>query len=278
MERVFNEENGFEAFTFFDKEHGPQLEAARGFIADGVDYLLLSAAEMVGWDGVLKDAQEAGVKVFLFDRLIDAPADLFEAAVVSDMRNQGINATNWILAQDFGPDGPKVVHIQGQMGSAAQIGRTEPFMEAVEDGKIKLVYQLTASWSEETAKEIVESVIASEGPGSFNVVYAENDGMAAGAMAALQDAGISHGVGGDVAIIGVDANKWALRHVLNGEWNLNVQCSPFQADVILGFIQTLESGGTLNIPADKIVINPERIFEAGNITEADIATYGLGDE
>jgi len=164
------------------------------------------------------------------------------------------------------------------MGSAAQIGRTDPFMEAVDNGDIELVFQQTATWSEEEAKAIVESVIASKGPGSFNVVYAENDGMAAGAMAALDDAGISHGVGGDVYIIGVDANKWALRHVLNGDWNLNVQCSPFQADVILGFIQTLEAGGSLNIPADKIVINPERYFEAGNITEGDIQSYGLGDE
>ena len=278
MERVFNEANGYEVSTAFSLQNDQQIIDARGFIADGVDYLLLSAAEMVGWDAVLREAQEAGIKVFLFDRLVDAPSSLFEAAVVSDMHNQGIMARDWILRQDFGADGPKVVHIQGQMGSAAQIGRTEPFMEAVDDGRITLVFQQTATWSEDTAKDIVESVIASQGAGSFNVVYAENDGMAQGAMIALQNAGISHGLGGDVYIIGVDANKWALRHVLNGDWNLNVQCSPFQASVIHGFISTLEAGGTLNVPPDKIVINEERYFEAGVITEADIQQYGLGDE
>ena len=276
MERVFNETNGYEVSTFFSLVNDEQINAARGFIADGVDYLLLSAAETVGWDAVLGEAKEAGIRVFLFDRMVDAPADLFEAAVVSDMHNQGIMARDWILRQDFGADGPKVVHIQGAMGSAAQIGRTEPFMEAVNDGRITLVEQQTATWSEKTAKEIVETVIARGD--SFNVVYAENDGMAQGAMVALQDAGISHGAGGDVYIIGVDANKWALRHVLNGDWNLNVQCSPFQAAVIHGFIQTLEDGGTLNIPGDKIVINEERYFETGVMTEADIQQYGLGDE
>ena len=43
------------------------------------------------------------------------------------------------------------------------------------------VTQQTATWDEATAKQIVESVINSGE--KFNVVYAENDGMAKGAAA-----------------------------------------------------------------------------------------------
>ena len=274
MERVFTAANGYEASMQYSLLNDEQLNYARGFIADGVDYLLISAAETVGWDAVLRDAKEAGIKVFLFDRMLDVPLDLYEAAVVSDMANQGKLAMEWLTAQHL-PE-YNVIHIQGAMGSDAQLGRTGAFDAEVEAGRMNVVTQQTATWSEEQAKAIVESVIASGDP--FNVIYAENDGMAKGAVAALDDAGIPHGTAeGGVIIIGVDANKWALREVLAGNWNLNVQCSPFQADVIHQFIQKLEQGQSISVPANKKVISEERYFDAVTITEAEIAQYGLGD-
>jgi len=275
MERVFCAANGYDAGMQYSISNDDQLNYARGFINDGVDYLLISAAETVGWDAVLKDANEAGIKVFLFDRMLDVPINLYEAAVVSDMANQGKLAMEWLKAQNL----PRydVIHIQGAMGSDAQLGRTGAFDAEVAAGRMNKVFQQSATWDEGVAKEIVESVIASQGRDSFNIIYAENDGMAAGAVAALQDAGISHGVNGDVIIIGVDANKWALREVIAGNWNLDVQCSPFQADVIHGFIQQLEAGQSISVPADKKVISEERYFDAATITEAEIAQYGLGD-
>ena len=47
----------------------------------------------------------------------------------------------------------------------------------------------------------------------FNVIYAENDDMAKGAVAALDKANISHGVGKDVIVMGFDCNKWALEEL-----------------------------------------------------------------
>ena len=270
FERVFNEANGYDVRVFYSLNNDEQLNAAKQFITDGVDYMLISAAATDGWEGVLRDAQEVGTRVFLFDRMMNVDEDLFEAAVVSDMANQGDLAMEWLLAQDL--DEIRVVHIQGAMGSDAQIGRTAAFDREVEAGNMIKVVQQTATWDEAAAKAIVEAVIASGD--DFNVVYAENDGMARGAVAALQDAGISHGVDGDVIIIGVDANRWALRELLAGNWNLNVQCSPFQADVIDAMISTLEAGGSIT---SKIVISEERYFDARTITQAEIDRYGLGD-
>ena len=58
-------------------------------------------------------------------------------------------------------------------------------------------------------QQIVQAVIDSGE--SFNVIYTENDDMAKGAVAALDTANISHGVGKDVIIMGFDCNKWALQ-------------------------------------------------------------------
>ncbi len=270
FERVFCAENGYVAKTFYSLKNDEQLAAAQQFITDGVDYLLISAAETTGWDEVLASAQENGIKVFLFDRRIDCDESLYEAAVVSDMMNQGKLAVQWLL--DLKLDAYNVIHIQGAMGSDAQIGRTTPLDEQFAAGTMVKIAQQTATWDEAEAKKIVEAVI--NAGTDFNIIYAENDGMARGAVAALDEHGITHGVDGKVIVMGFDCNKWALRELLAGNWNYDGQCSPFQADVIDGMIKKLEAGETLE---QKLVISEEKGFDAKTITQADIDAYGLGE-
>ena len=273
FEAVFSAENGYEAKTFYSLKNDEQLSAAQQFITDGVDYLLISAAETTGWDAVLASAQENGIPVFLFDRMIDCDESLYEAAVVSDMANQGKLAVEWLIAQNL--EAYNIIHIQGAMGSDAQLGRTgavDAQVAAADNWKI--VVQQTATWDEAEAKKIVESVINSGE--DFNIVYAENDGMARGAVAALDEAGITHGVGGKVIVMGFDCNRWALREVLAGNWNYDGQCSPFQAKVISDLIQKLEAGEALGLESKKI-ISEEKGFDAATITQADIDAYGLGE-
>jgi len=268
LERVFCEENGYDVSTFFSLNNDEQLNAAAQFITDGVDYMLISAAATDGWETVLTDAQEAGVKVILFDRMLNADESLYEAAIVSDMAQEGITAVTWLKSQNL--DEYNVIHIQGVMTSDAQKGRTAALDAEFEAGTMNKVVQQTANWSEDEAKAIVESVINSGE--SFNVIYAENDGMAKGAVAALDEAGITHGVGKEVIIMGFDCNKWALEELLAGNWNYDGQCSPFVADTINEMIQTLEAGGTLE---SKKVISEERGFDATTITQEDVDAYGL---
>lgn len=268
FEKVFTAENGYELQTFYSLKNDEQLAAARTFITDGVDVLLISAAETTGWDEVLKDAKEAGIKVYLFDRMIEVDEDLYEYAVVSDMPAEGELAVNWLLGQNL--EAYNVIHIQGAMGSDAQIGRTGALDAQFEAGTMKKVVQQTATWDEAEAKKIVESVINSGE--DFNVIYAENDGMARGAVAALDEAGITHGVDGKVVVMGFDCNKWALREVLAGNWNYDGQCNPFQAQVLSDLIKGEATSET------KKIYSVEQGFDATNLTEELILEIGLGEE
>ena len=207
--------------------------------------------------------------------MIDCDPALFEAAVVSDMAKEGETAVDWLLEQKL--DAYNVIHIQGAMGSDAQLGRTGALDEQFASGKMTKVVQQTATWDEAEAKKIVESVINSGD--AFNVIYAENDGMAKGAVAALDEAGITHGVDKDVIVMGFDCNKWALRELQAGNWNYDGQCSPFQAQVISDMIHTLEAGGSIEgLNENKQIISVEKGFDARTITEDDILTYGLGED
>lgn len=270
LKAAFSEENGFDASFAYSLKNDEQITAAQKFIQDGVDYLLLSAADTAGWDSVLKDAQDAGIHVILFDRTIDADPSLYSASIVSDMDKEGETAVAWLESQNL--DEYNVIHIQGVMGSAAQKGRSGALDNKVasDPSKWKIVTQQTAEWNAEKAQQIVQSVIDSGE--KFNVIYAENDDMAKGAVAALDAANISHGVGKDVIIMGFDCNKWALQELLDQNWNYDGQCNPFQSEYILQVIDELEKG---NEPAEKTIVMNEKGFDATTITADDVESYGI---
>ena len=268
LKAMFCEANGYDASFAYSLKNDEQITSAQKFIQDGVDYLLLSAADTSGWDSVLKDAQDAGVRVILFDRTIDASDSLYEASIVSDMDKEGETAANWLKDQNLGEY--NIIHLQGVMGSAAQQGRSGALDTLAKENGWNIVQQQTAEWNAEKAQQIVQSVIDSGE--KFNVIYAENDDMAKGAVEALDKANISHGVDKDVVVMGFDCNKWALEELLNKNWNYDGQCNPFQAKYIDDVIKKLENGETLS---EKTIIMEEKGFDATTITQEDVDNYGI---
>ena len=268
MRATFTEENGYKATFYNNNDAAQQIATAQQMVQDEVDFLLLSPASTTGWDTVLQDAQTAGTQVILFDRKLEADESMYAAAVVSDMPAEGKTAVDWLAAQ--GLDEYNIIHIQGHMGSDAQLGRTGALDEKVAaEGNWNYVTQQTADWDEATARTITQSVIDSGKP--FNVIYAENNGMARGAVAALDAAGITHGKDGDVIVMGFDSDKWAFEAVLEGSWNYMGLCNPLQADTVDGIIKDLAAG---NAPAQKIIYTPEQGFDCDTLTQADVDTYG----
>ena len=267
MNNVFSKENGYDAKQTNTGDNSEQIAAAKGYIRDGVDYLLISAANASGWDDTLKSAKAAGVTVILFDRPIDTDKSNYQAALLSDMAYEGNTATEWVLS--LGLDPINLVLIRGQLGSGAEIGRSAAVLKAAEEGKLNIVADGTGgdSWSLEEARKVVEAAIAAGK--DFNVIYAQNDGMAQGAVQALEAAGISHGKDGKVKIIGFDFNRFALRNVQAGYWNANMQCNPRQAGEISEWIK---SG---NIPGG-IVYQEELLVTTDTITDEIIDKWGNG--
>ncbi len=268
MRATFTEENGYDATFYNNNDAAQQIATAQQMIQDEVDFLLLSPGSTTGWDTVLQDAADAGTQIILFDRMLEADESAYVAAVVSDMAAEGETAVTWLEEQEL--DEYNIIHIQGHMGSDAQLGRTGALDEKVEaEDNWNYVTQQTADWNEETARTIVQSVIDSGE--EFNVIYAENNGMARGAVAALDANGITHGKDGDVIVIGFDSDKWAMESVLNGEWNYMGLCNPMQAEKVDQIIKDLMEGVE---PEEKIIYSDEPGFDCETITEEDVETFG----
>ena len=146
LKAMFTEENGYDASFAYSLKNDEQIAAAQKFIQDEVDYLLISAAGTSGWDSVLQDAQAAGIQVILFDRTIDADESLYVASIVSDMAKEGQTAVDWLASQNL--ETYNIIHIQGVMGSAAQIGRTGALDEQIAaNDNWNMVTQQTAEWN-----------------------------------------------------------------------------------------------------------------------------------
>jgi simple sugar transport system substrate-binding protein len=182
------------------------------------------------------------------------------------MAYEGEKAVEWVLGLDL--DEINLILIRGQMGSAAEIGRSAAVLDAAKAGKLNIVADGTGgdSWSLEEARKVVEAAIAAGK--DFNVIYAQNDGMAQGAVQALEAAGISHGKGGKVKVIGFDFNRFALRNVQAGYWDADMQCNPRQAAQISEWIK---SG---NMPSG-IVYQEELLVTTDTITDEIIEKWGI---
>ena len=267
MVQAFSAENGYRLILEdAQQKQEKQITAIRNFINQGVDYIVLAPTTENGWDTVLAEARAAGIPVILVDRRIEVEDEsLFTCWVGSDFRREGDTAARWM--EENLPETLRIVHLQGNIGSSAQIGRTEGLMAALQKHPgWELVFQAPGDFTQAKGQELIESLLREKT--AFDVIYSENDNMAYGAIDALKAAGLVPGRDG--SILSFDASAAALRLVLGGEINLDVECNPLHGPRVRAIIEQLRRGET---PAKYTYVD-ETSFDVENLTEEIIAQRG----
>ena len=267
MKSTFSEENGYSLdLVDCDNDNAAQLEAVRTFISKDMDYIVIAPIQSAGWDTVLQEAQDAGIPVIIADREIEASDDLYDAWVGTNTTNEGITAGNW-LAEYLGDKDANILVIEGSVGASAALGRTEGFNQvAGEHDNWKILDSQSGDFTQAGGQEVMESFIKSY-EGQFNVVVCQNDNEAYGAMDAMDAAGITYGVDGDVTLISFDATHDGLQYTLDGKINCNVECNPIQAEVVKGVIEKMQAGEEF----EKTTLVEDQAFVAPGI-ESEYAT------
>ena len=259
---VFSAENGYElSFVDCDNDNAAQLEAVRSFIEQGVDYIIIAPIETAGWNTVLAEAKTAGIPVIIADRSVDADPSEYTTRVGTDMVKEGETAGNWLAEYMAGKEA-NILVIEGSVGSSAAIGRTDGFNAIAKDHpEWKIIDSQSGNFDQATGQQVMESFLKSY-PGQFNVVVAQNDNMAYGAMDAMDAAGVTYGMGGDVVLVSYDATKAGLTYTLEGKINANVECNPIQAGFVKDVITKLQAGETV----DAFTLVVDQAFCAPGIT------------
>ena len=261
-QEVFSEENGYELlFNDADNDSAVQLDAIRNFIQQGVDYIIVDPIVSTGWDAVLTECDDAGIPVIVIDRTID-DSDKYVSWVGSDFKTEGLACGEWLkaYAEAKGITEINALVIEGSTGASATIGRTDGFKEVADREGWTILDSQNGDFTEAGGQEVMESYCQSYA-GQFNVVICQNDNEAYGAMTAMDAAGVSYGVDGDVIIVSFDSNKPAVQHVLEGNMNATFECNPMAAPFVDEVIKQLEAGET----PEKEIYMEESWFAAEDI-------------
>ena len=264
MNDTFSEDNGYRlVFRDAQQRQENQISAIREFISQKVDYIVFAPVTEEGWDEVLGEAKAAGIPVIIVDRMIStSDHSLYTCWVGSDFRNEGDVAVAWMEEAFRDREGLRIVHLQGSMGSSAQIGRTEGLDAGVANNPgWEVISRASGDFNQMGGKERMEYILTQFS--SFDVLYCENDNMAFGAMEAMDAAGMFYGVGREVVVISFDATNAGLIATLEGSINYNVECNPMHGPRVEAIIAQLERGET----PDKLAYVTEVAFDAMTITQ-----------
>lgn len=263
MKGTFTEANGYTLiFDDAQQKQENQLKAVRNFIQQDVDYIVIAPVTETGWDTVLQEAKDVGIPVVIVDRMIDVSDDsLYTAWVGSNFLQEGYDAVTWLedylTANNRGDEAINIVTLQGTIGSSAQIGRTNGVEEKMgnHDNWTMLARQ-TGEFTQAKGQEVMESFLKTYD--DIDVVIAENDNMAFGAIDAIKAAGKTCGPEGDVIIISFDAVAAAFDSMIAGDMNVSVECNPLHGPRVAEIIQKLEKGEAV----DKIAYVEEGVYPA----------------
>jgi simple sugar transport system substrate-binding protein len=231
-----------------------QIKAVRGFIAQGVDAIILAPVVETGWEPVLQEAKQSKIPVILVDRGIKTSDEsLFATLIASDFVAEGRMAAEWLVKKTGGK--ANIIELQGTPGAAPAIDRKKGFEEGIKGHpEMKIIASQSGDFRRSGGKEVTEALL--KGPGaSVTAVYAHNDDMALGAIQALEEAGKKPGA--DVIVVSIDGVKGAFEAMVAGKLNCTVECNPLLGPLAFDAAEKALKGETL----PKRTVVPDRVFD-----------------
>ncbi|MBL4767669.1 MAG: substrate-binding domain-containing protein [Rhodobacteraceae bacterium] len=177
-----------------------QVADVENFIRQEVDAILISPKEAAGLTGVVEQATDAGIPVFVLDRNVET--EKYVQWIGGDNALTGVAAGKFALDALGGAGNAKgnIVEIWGGLGITATFERSDGFHDAFEgeDGVTFLLDQQSGDWKQDQAYDIMSTALRNYE--DITMVYGHNDPMAYGAFLAAKDAGREE----DIIFIGVD--------------------------------------------------------------------------
>ncbi|HEX8630407.1 MAG TPA: ABC transporter substrate-binding protein [Catenuloplanes sp.] len=232
-----------------------QISAIRTFIQKKVDVIAFSPKEVTGWDGILKEAKDAGIPVVLTDRAVDSPdKSLYVSFLGSDFVEEGKKAGQWLLQDSQAATGPvNIVELQGSTGSAPAIDRKKGFADVIAaDPKFKVIASQTGEFTKAKGKEVMAAFLTAHK--DIDVVYAHNDDMVLGAIEAIEEAGKKPGT--EIKMITVDGIKPAFEAMAAKKINVIVECNPLLGPQLMEIVKKVVA----KQPVEARILTKEGVF------------------
>lgn len=255
-------------FSDAQQKQENQIKAIRSFIAQGVDIIAFVPIVETGWDTVLKEAKDAKIPVIIVDRDLKVEDDsLYVAKIGTNMQTEGEKGFEWLakyanekqLKPRDGGQKLNIVVLEGTVGSTAALGRTKGFNDAMaaspDKDKFNILASQTGEFTRQKGQEVMESFLKSYG-NKIDILVAQNDDMALGAIQAIEAAGMKPGQ--DITILSFDGVKGIFQAMIEGKSNCTVECNPLQGELLMETAKKVLAGEKV----DKVVYVDEGVFPA----------------
>ncbi len=260
-------------FSDAQQKQENQIRAIRTFISQKVDVIGFVPIVETGWDNVLREAKRAKIPVVVMDRDLKVSDDsLYTAKIGTDSAEEGRRAFKWIdeyvtknnVKPRNGGDTINIVVLEGTVGASAAVGRTKGFNEAFNassnKGKYKILASQTGDFTRQKGQEVMESFLKTY-RNDIDVLFAQNDDMALGAIQAIEAAGLKPAK--DIIIVGADAVKGMFQAMIEGKANATVECNPLQGDLFFETCKKILKGESV----PKSVYVDEGVYDASTAAE-----------
>ena len=208
-----------EATTDEGDETGQQT-LVENAVNQGVDAIMASPISDANLTTAVENAQDANMPVINVNDGLIAIADYYCAP---NAYQNGYLAAEWV-SKKLGDKG-QVGIVVGMAKAFAARERTQGFKDWIADNNsgLEVVAEQNADWDRQKAKELAATWII-QYP-DMKAIFCNNDDMALGVIAALNQSGYNTGAEGgkSIAVIGVDATDAAIEAIKAGKMTATVK-------------------------------------------------------
>jgi ribose transport system substrate-binding protein len=259
--------------TNANEDTAKQIADLDSLIAQGVDILIFPPRESQAIAPSVVKAHAAGIPVILIDRDVDhaiaQPGVHYITFIGSDFVDQGRRAAEWLATEMNGE--AKIIQLEGTTGSDPAIDRKKGFEDYLAGNfrgtptpegafpGMEIIASQDGDFQRAIGREVMQTLLQAHP--DVNAVYAHNDEMAIGAIAALQEAGRTPGE--DVILVSIDGENAALDAILDGTLGASVESSPFFGPIAFETMHAYIAGE--DIP-DWVKVE-DRFFDESNAAE-----------
>jgi ABC-type sugar transport system substrate-binding protein len=245
-----------------------QVSDVDSMIAQKVDAIFLAPREEKPLAAAVLKAKAAGIPVILLDRNVDETQAKggrdYVCFIGSDFIKEGQRTAEWLIKKTNGT--AKIIELEGTTGSSPANDRKKGFDDTIKAQKgMTILASQTGNFARDEGRKVMETLLQAHP--DVTAVYAHNDEMAIGAIAALEAAGKKPGT--DIVVVSIDGEKDALQAIVDGKMGATCECNPRFGPKAF---ETLDKyAGGEQIPAK--IINPDNFFDATNAKDNLATSY-----
>jgi len=243
-----------------------QLADVEDMLSRQIDLLIINPADPEGAVAATRSAAAAGVPVFIMDNSISPEADYVSMIQSNNLAN-GEQVGQW-LANKMGKTEIKLGILSGNQGNLLGVDRrigvikgiVEEQLRQFSETNFKVVTQGWGDWAQEGGLSAAEDMLVASP--DMNVLVAENDSMALGAVKAIENAGKEDDI---LVLAAADGQKEALELIKEGKYGATGLNNPAlvaetTVDTAIKYLQ-----GEANIP--KLINTEPAVIHIDNVDD-----------